>query len=195
LPSGVICMQIPSPDQIRPLAWRSDLTAARSGVILLSWLILGAFGLNALSQRRILICAYQAAQPRCQLSAQRLIGSAEAVPFGQLKTAVFDQRRGSKGATLSQVTLETDQGRFWLTSNDSEGYASKSQIVETINQFLAQPRSDVLRIDPGQSGLFWIGSGIFGSLSLLFAAGTGLSIYWWCDRQRPELPDRAAPKI
>lgn len=184
-------MQIPPPYQIRPLAWRSDLTAARSGLILVSWLVLGALGLNALSQRRILVCQYQAAQPRCQLSAQRLVGAAEAVPFAQLQQAELKRQEGwgKKRSRLSQVTLVTDQGQFWLTSNDSEDFASKAQIVEAINQFLAQPRSDGLRIDPGQSGLFWIGSGIFGSLSLLFAGGTGLSIYWWwCDRQRPGVP-------
>jgi hypothetical protein len=181
-------MQIPPPDLIRPIRWRSDLTVSRSSGVLVSCLVLALFVLNALSQRRSLVCQYQAAQPRCQLTAQRLVGAAEAVPLGELKAAVLVKQPGrhkGKDSTFYQVILETDRGRFWLTSNDRWDFGSKAPIVEEINRFLAQPQAGALRIDSGQSSLFWMMGKIFGSLSLFFLSVTGLTVWWWWrDRER-----------
>jgi hypothetical protein len=177
-------MRIPSPYQFRPLSWRSDLTVKRSSLILVAWLIVGGFGLNVLTQRRILVCEYQAAQPHCQLTTQRLVGPAEVVPLGRLKSAAIDVRRVKRKRqddTLYQVILLTDadRGRFWLTSSDTEGLAVKSEMVEAINQFLIQPRSGVLRIEPDERDRVRFLSQVFGGVSLLLIGVTGLTIRWW----------------
>jgi hypothetical protein len=181
-------MQTPPPYEIRPIRWRSDLTVSRSSFILVGWLVLGLVVLNALSQRRILTCQYQAAQPRCQLTAQRLVGAAEDVPLEALKAAVLVQqpaRWKGKDSTFYQVILETDRGRFWLTSNDRWDFGSKAQSVGEISRFLAQTQAGALRIDSGQSSLFWRMGKIFGSLSLFLLGVTGLTVWWWwCDRNR-----------
>jgi hypothetical protein len=183
-------MRIPAPYEFRPLSWRSDLTVKRSSILLVTWLIVGGFGLNMLSQRRILVCAYQAAQLHCQLTTQRLIGPVEMVPLGQLKSAVVDReevrRKNGKYYIHYRVILITDadRGRFWLTSPDTEGFAAKSEMAEAINQFLAQPRSGVLRIEPDERDRVWFLSQVFGGLSLLLTGVTGLTIrWWWLDRR------------
>jgi hypothetical protein len=181
-------MRIPSPYQFRPLSWRSDLTVKRSSIILVAWLIVGGYGLNVLTQRRVLLCEYQAMQPNCQLTTQRLVGPAEAVPLGQLKSAVLDReevkRKRGRRDVYYQVILNTDvdRGRFWLTSQDKAGYAAKSEMVETINQFLIQPRSDVLRIEPDEGDRVRFLSEVFGGVSLLLVGVTGLTLWWWVDR-------------
>jgi hypothetical protein len=183
-------MRIPAPYEFRPLSWRSDLTVKRSSILLVTWLIVGGFGLNMLSQRRILVCEYQAAQLHCQLTTQRLVGPAEMVSLGQLKSAVVDReevrRKNGKYYIHYRVILITDadRGRFWLTSNDSEGVDAKYAMVKAINQFLAQPRSGVLRIEPDERDRVWFLSQVFGGLSLLLIGITGLTIrWWWLDRR------------
>jgi hypothetical protein len=183
-------MRIPAPYEFRPLSWRSDLTVKRSSILLVTWLIVGGFGLNMLSQRRILVCAYQAAQLHCQLTTQRLIGPVEMVPLGQLKSAVVDRKevhgKRNRHYVYYQVILITDadRGRFWLTSPDTEGFAAKSEMAEAINQFLAQPRLGVLRIEPDERDRVWFLSQVFGGLSLLLIGITGLTIrWWWLDRR------------
>jgi hypothetical protein len=157
----------------------------RSCLFLIGWLGLGVFGLNAVSQRRIVDCAYQGTQPHCQLTTQKLFESTGPVELDQPQAAQLEEydSNTSDSSTMYRVLLITRSDRVALTSQDSSGFSHKHQMVEDINQFLTQPRSAKLRIDGGDGALFWIVGGIFGSLSVLFIGGTGLTIsLWWRNR-------------
>jgi hypothetical protein len=171
-------MQSSPPSVYRPPVWRSIL-------FLLAWLGLGCIGLNAVSQRRILECAYQGTQPYCQLTTQKLFESTGPIDLDRPQAVLLEayDSNTSRSSTMYRVLLITHSDRVALTAQDSSGFSHKHQMVEDINQFLAQPRSAKLRIDGGNGALFWILGGIFGSLSVLFMGGTGLTVAgWWRNR-------------
>jgi hypothetical protein len=158
----------------RPSVWRSTL-------FLIAWLGLGLWTLNAVSQRRILECTYQGTQPHCQLTRQKLFESTGPIDLDRPQAAQVEEHKSNmaRSSTIYRVLLTTQGDRVALTSQDSSGFSHKHRMVEDINQFLAQPRSPRLRVDGGYGALFWIVGGIFGSLSVLFIGGTGLTVAWW----------------
>jgi hypothetical protein len=170
-------MQNPS-RSYRPPVWRSTL-------FLIAWLGLGFWALNAVSQRRILTCAYQGTQPHCQLTTPKLFESTGPIDLDRPQKAQVEEYESntSRSSTMYRVLLITRGDRVALTNQDSSGFSHKHQMVEEINQFLAQPRSASLQVDGGYGALFWIVGGIFGSLSVLFIGGTGFTVaLWWQNR-------------
>ncbi len=144
------------------------------------WVGVGLLVLNAINGRRILECDRQSGQLQCHLTTKQLFKATSVTEFnrGKLQKAIVVSQptRIARGSTTYQATLVTTQGSFWISPMDSEQVTEKHQMVDSINNFLENPRVQTLTVASSYSSLFWIGSGIFTVVLGIFGFGIFFSI-------------------
>jgi hypothetical protein len=153
----------------------------RAIVFYILWATIGFVALNLASQHRTLECEKPSGIVQCHLIDKSLTGESHKIEFegAKLQQAIVKQSTNiGPRSTLGrgEVTLITTQGDFWLTAADNVQSDQKYQIVEKINTFLGQPQLTTLKVDPGYNAIFWIGSGVYIVLSILYCLPLALAL-------------------
>jgi hypothetical protein len=137
---------------------------------LMIWTGIGLLVLNSASGRRMLECDRQLGQIKCHLTTKQLLGETKIHEFEKAKLQkAFFRKNKSRSRSMYEATLVTTHGDFWISSMDSEQFVEKHRMVDQVNTFLGNPQASILKIESSYSMLFWISTGIFSIILVIFS--------------------------